>query len=120
MKSSWKSRVRSLVSVCVRALAVAEPLTDAATTHTTRDPEIQNEDEVELHLKCGALKREKDLFDEALEKGSQMPCPSCGISGRKGHFLHSKRVLIVWSFLHAWSMHVTVVPRFRARRAPCC
>ena len=38
---------------------------------------------VESHLKCGALRAEEELFDKALETGSSMPCPSCGISGRK-------------------------------------
>lgn len=35
------------------------------------------------HLGCGALRVEKKLFDEALQKGSSMACPSCGVLGRK-------------------------------------
>mmetsp|Transcript_94771 Transcript_94771/g.138384 ORF Transcript_94771/g.138384 Transcript_94771/m.138384 type:complete len:362 (+) Transcript_94771:173-1258(+) len=35
------------------------------------------------HLKCGALKVEKKLFEQALQKGSSMACPSCGVLGRK-------------------------------------
>lgn len=44
---------------------------------------LEDQAAIESHLKCAALKTEKELFDKALEAGSSMPCPSCGISGRK-------------------------------------
>jgi len=100
-------------SVCARALAPAESLrlTQQSTTHTLLDPEIRYEAEVERHLKCGVLGSEKELFDKALATGSQMPCPSCGVSGRKGLVLHSQR---------ATTSHACVVPRMRAQSAPLC
>jgi len=35
------------------------------------------------HLRCGALRVEKKLFEEAIQKGSSQTCPSCGVLGRK-------------------------------------
>jgi hypothetical protein len=36
-----------------------------------------------FHLKCSALRDEKAAFDEAILSGSGMPCPGCGVIGRK-------------------------------------
>lgn len=35
------------------------------------------------HLRCEALAREKEIFDEALESGQKLPCPKCGLAGMK-------------------------------------
>ena len=57
--------------------------------------------EILRHLLCGALKEEKRAFDEALERGSSLPCPSCGVSGRKdGMCTHMSCVCgTVWCYV---------------------
>ncbi|CAB9507992.1 expressed unknown protein [Seminavis robusta] len=62
-------------------------------------PRLMDEDEIEdsddeeeymsgqsahiFHLKCSALSKEKAAFDAAIQAGAGMPCPGCGVMGRK-------------------------------------
>merc|ERR1719333_505727 len=38
---------------------------------------------MEKHLRCGELYAEKKAFEEAIIAGQSVPCPQCGLSGRK-------------------------------------
>lgn len=44
-----------------------------------------------FHLKCSALSKEKAAFDRVISDGAGMPCPGCGVVGRKDNMCtHSK------------------------------
>lgn len=42
--------------------------------------------EIEKHFKCVELLGAKKIFEKAIENGQKVPCPGCGLAGKKTEF----------------------------------
>ena len=70
---------------CVGCKAKLPPLMEESDIEDEEDEDTYMEGQSTLvfHLKCSALREEKSAFDNAIAFGGGMPCPGCGVVGRK-------------------------------------